>query len=200
MLPHAPDNCINDCYYECMSERTETIMCKRFFRFPSNFAGVLKLECLEQSDLSRSIRCPPYQHDPEILPIITPYLPSKASFCSAHRNGIQMNRATTPTFTHLSTLQQLLLYITGSPNRPKFFYRGNWKTLSSTFSWTNLGRLPQATKLQSQNNLISTALSTSNAKPNFTFEAELGSGTCVQSSTTCHTFFVLTFWRNEKKF
>ena len=50
--------------------------------------------------------------------------------------------------------------------------------------------VPQAekTKFHSENSPILTSLPTSNVKPIVIFEAELGSATCLQSSTTCHLF------------
>ena len=50
------------------------------------------------------------------------------------------------------------------------------------------GRLPETSKFHGENSPLSTSLPSFNAKPTFTFEAELGRGTCLQSSTICHSF------------
>ena len=50
------------------------------------------------------------------------------------------------------------------------------------------GRLPKETKFHSDDSSFTTSNPVSTAKPNFTFEAELGSGTCLQSSTISQSF------------
>ena len=100
------------------------------------------------------------------------------------RTGMEYKRnVIAPTFTHLSTLQKLKdTYIGTFVNEP---------------GW---GRLPEATKFHSENSPISTSLPSSNAKPNFTFEAESGSGTCLKSSTICHSFSFSRFEEINFKF
>ena len=61
------------------------------------------------------------------------------------------------------------------------------RSLHRHFHERTWGRLPEAIEFQSENSPISTSFPTSNAKPSFTFEAELGAGTCLQSSAICHS-------------
>ena len=100
---------------------------------------------------------------------ITPYLASKTSVTTAHRNGIQTKRRHSNIYS------------------PKYSPKVE-RPLHRHFRERTWGRLPEATKFHSGNSAISTSLPTSNAKPYFTFEAELGSGTCLQSSTIYYSF------------
>ena len=88
----------------------------------------------------------------------------------------------TPIFTHLRTLQK-------------------WKDpYISTFMNEPGDDSPKQQKFPSENSPVSTSLPTSNAKPNFTFKAELCSGTCLQSSTICHSCSFSRFGEINFKF
>ena len=101
--------------------------------------------------------------------IITPYLASETSVTTEHRNGIWTKR-------HHYSFHSPLYSTKIGRSLHRHFREPTWR------------RLPEAIKFQSENSPISTSLPTSNAKPSFTFEAELGGETCLQSSTTCHSF------------
>ena len=100
---------------------------------------------------------------------ITPYLASKMSVNAEHTNGIQTKR-------HHSNIYSPLYFPKIGRSLHRHFRERTWE------------RLPEAIEFQSENSPISTSFPTSNAKPSFTFEAELGTGTCLQSSAICHSF------------
>ena len=100
---------------------------------------------------------------------ITPYLASKTNVTTEHRSGIETKR-------HHSNICSPLYSPKIGRSLHRHFCERTWR------------RLPEAIKFQSENSPISTSFPTSNAKPSFTFEAELGRGTCLQSSMICHSF------------
>ena len=156
-----------------MSERTEPIWENDIFRFRSNFAGWPKNVSSKEISLAAfGVRhtSMPLQNGRKI----TPYLASKTSVTTAHRNGIQTKR-------HHSNIYS-----------PKYSPKIE-RSLHRHFRERTWGRLPEATKFHSENSPILTSLPTSNAKPNFTFEAELDSGACLLSSTICHSFLFSRF-------
>ena len=63
--------------------------------------------------------------------------------------------------------------------------------LQDRFHEKTWGQFTEATKFHSENGEISISLPTSNAKPSF--DAELASGTYLQSSTICQSFALSHF-------
>ena len=98
---------------------------------------------------------------------ITPYLASKTSVTAEHRSGIQTKRHITNIYSPLySPITGRSLHFVKEPgdDSPKQL---NFKAKIAQFQPHFLHQMQ---------------------KPSFTFEAELGRRTCLQSSTICHSF------------
>ena len=119
-------------HYECMSESTEPIIIgKRYF---SDFAQILQVGYDWPKNVSsKGISLAAFRVRHTSMPLylqngrkITPYLASKASVTTAHRNGIQTK--------HHQALQHWLTLALSK----------NWKTITSALSWKNLETTPRS--------------------------------------------------------